>query len=541
MTNHSDPNYGPIEVLPDPERVIEGLRDTGYQFNTAVADILDNSVAAGATNIDVVIQMDMAGAIFLGVIDNGCGMDKNDLINAMRYGSKKRVDQASLGKFGLGLKTASTAFCRRLSVISRNSTTAATHKAIWDLDHVAKTGKWQLLFESPTKDELDLLNKTAPNNSGTLILWEKTDRLLADYASASGRHKRNAFERYINSLKQHISTVYQRFLDPNDTRERTLTISVNGASISAWDPFCVVENPTPVLDKIQEIELSDNSKASFTVRAYVLPRKEEFNDQSLAAKAAISNDTQGIYIYRENRLIHGPDWLGMFKKEPHFSLLRVEFSFDHKLDEAFHIDIKKSQIILNESLYEWLREKFLPAPRREAELRYRRGAAAALSGAAALSHAMSNNAIHAKAEDLKSVKVEKIDKSSGEVTITNKHGKAKLKLVISEPKNPGELHVQDVDDIANGLLWEPALINSNQGVRINKGHPYYQKVYLPNKNSGVTIQGLDSLLWALCVAEMGTINDQTRKHFDELRFEVSRILRSLVDDMPEPTVDDTNP
>lgn len=533
--NHA--NLEQIEVLPDPERVIEGLRDTGYQFNTAVADIIDNSVAADARNIEVVIQMDLSGVISLGVIDDGCGMDKNDLINAMRYGSRKREDKASLGKFGLGLKTASTAFCRRLSVVSRNSPTATVHKAVWDLDHVAKTGKWQLLLETPTEDELDMLNKVAPNSSGTVIIWEKTDRLLADYAVAAGRHKRNALERYINGLKQHIAMVYQRFLDPDDTRARTLSICVNGDCISAWDPFCTAENPDPVMEKEQEVELTDGQKTSFTVRAFILPRKEEFKNQDLAPKAAIGNDTQGFYIYRENRLIHGPGWFGMFKKEPHFSLLRVEFSFGHMLDEAFHIDIKKSQIILNESLYDWLREKFLPAPRREAELRYRKGAAAAMSGAAALSHAMSNNAIHAKAKDLKSVNVDRIDPASGEVTITNKHGSSRLKLVVADPQNPGELYVQDVPDITSGLLWEPALIKGNQGVRINRGHPYYQRVYLPNKSSGVTIQGLDSLLWALCVAELGTINEQTRKYFDELRYEVSKILRSLVDDMPEPPSD----
>ncbi|EQD56702.1 hypothetical protein B2A_05133, partial [mine drainage metagenome] len=143
--------------------------------------------------------------------------------------------------------------------------------------------------------------------------------------------------------------------------------------------------------------------------------------------------------------------MGMFRKEPHLSLLRVEFSFDHKLDEAFHIDIKKSQIILNEAIFEWL-ENFLAAPRREAEQRYRHGAAAEVAGASALLHAASNNAIHAMADALKTANVESVDGKTGEVTIVNRHGPARLKLKIIESTRPGELHVQPADGLDEGIL-----------------------------------------------------------------------------------------
>ena len=105
-------------LLPDPARMIEGLRDTGYEFVTAVADIIDNSIAAEATLVDVRINMDYRGNVRVCIADNGIGMDRDDLLNAMKYGSQRRDNPASLGKFGLGLKTASTAFCRRLSVLN---------------------------------------------------------------------------------------------------------------------------------------------------------------------------------------------------------------------------------------------------------------------------------------------------------------------------------------------------------------------------------------------------------------------------------------
>jgi len=127
-----------IECLPDPARVTEGLRDTGYEFDTAIADIIDNSIAAEADLVEVSIDMDPKGDVIVRIVDNGRGMDREGLINALRYGSKKRDDPSSLGKFGLGLKTASTAFCRRLSLISRNVAGGETLKATWDLDEIGR-------------------------------------------------------------------------------------------------------------------------------------------------------------------------------------------------------------------------------------------------------------------------------------------------------------------------------------------------------------------------------------------------------------------
>ena len=106
-------------LAPDPARIVEGLRDTGYDFNTAMADLVDNSIAANATLIKVKIDMTPNGTVKAYIADNGCGMNFDGLRNAMRYGSAQRTDPNSMGKFGLGLKTASTAFCRSLSLISK--------------------------------------------------------------------------------------------------------------------------------------------------------------------------------------------------------------------------------------------------------------------------------------------------------------------------------------------------------------------------------------------------------------------------------------
>ena len=327
--------------------------------------------------------------------------------------------------------------------------------------------------------------------------------------------------------------VYQRFLDAADPRARTVEIRLLGEKVLPWDPFCLAETKQPLASKDVPIELAEGVERKFLVRAFVLPRKEDFTNQQEARNARIGNDMQGIYVYRENRLIHGPDWLDMYRKEPHFSTCRVELSFNHTLDEAFQVDIKKSRILLANVIYDWLRDKFLPGPRREAEQRYRKGQNAKVTGVGALLHASSNNAIHGKADALKTAKLEDWDAKTGEGTIRNKSGQTKLKIKLVEPENPGQVHVKTVPSINDGLLFEPAFISDNQCVQINTGHPYYHKVYLPNKDSGVTIQGLDSLLWALCAAELGCISDDTKRKFEEMRYEVSRLLRQLVEDMPD--------
>ena len=346
-------------------------------------------------------------------------------------------------------------------------------------------------------------------------------------------------KRLEDSLREHISTVYQRFLDASDSRARTLEIKLNGIKIEAWDPFCTAETKDPVIDKTQSVELPTGVKTSFRLRAFILPRKEEFTSDANRISAKISNERQGVYVYRENRLIHGPDWMGMYKQEPHFSLLRVELSFDHNLDDAFQVDIKKSRILLNENLYEWLRDTFLAAPRREAETRYRKGAAGAAKGAAVLLHTQSSSAIHQKVSTLKLAKVDGIDPGTGQAAITNNSGKATAKLHIVTTEEPKLVHVATNDTLDNGVLWEASLVNGGSGVTLNTGHPYYPKAYLPNKGNSVVIQALDFLLWSLAQAELNNVNDANRDAFEEFRIEVSRNLRKLVADLPDPVDTET--
>lgn len=526
--------YEDIMLPPDPARVMEGLRDTGYDFNTAVADIIDNSIAANAKNVNILLDMDPAGEIFVYVADDGCGMDLDGLKNAMKYGSAERANKASLGKFGLGLKTASTAFCRSLSVISKGED-LVPRKVQWDLDYIAQTGAWNLKQPEISADELDYLEETTGENTGTLVVWEKVDRLLGDSKSKSATQK--ALKKIEDSLRFHISMVYQRFINEDDQRAANVNISLNGKEVSAWDPFCTTEQYTTVLyEDDLEIEMNDEDSSSLIIRAYLIPRRDEFSTRMAGEKARVSNDMQGFYVYRENRLIHYGDWMGMFSKEPHGTLLRVELSFDHTLDDAFHVDIKKSRILLNETLFSYIKDSVMPAPRRAADERYRKGTKKKIEEVAATAHDASNRSIDEKAKSVENSKVEVTNAATGEVQITNQNGTFRHKISIHTNEKPGQYRVIPVESIDNGILWAPTIADGKHAVEINMGHPYYQKVYFPILQQNVLVTGLDSLLWALAEAELSTFNEETREQYEDMRFLVSKCLKKLVADLPDPEV-----
>lgn len=520
-----------IELLPDPARIVNGLRDTGYNFNTAIADIVDNSIAAKATNVAIKIDMDPNQNVKVFIADNGIGMDLAGLKNAMKYGSKERVEKNSLGKFGLGLKTASTAFCKQLSLISRGTTDCDVRKVQWDLDYISDVGAWKLKIVPVEDDEIELLDEVADGSSGTLVVWNKVDRLLKSYKTP--KNARTALAKKIEDLQFHLSMVFQRFLDHSDNRAENVSITINDKKVEAWDPFCTKEPKTELLlRKEVSVEIEDGEKKSFKINAYIIPRKSEFSSKEASDNARGNNDFQGFYVYRENRLIHYGDWLGFFIKEPHYSLLRVDFSFTHELDELLNVDIKKSRIMLISELADYL-TNFLSAPRREAQSRYRDGQKKDIHQSGKGAHNSSNMSINAKAPEVENSRMTPTGKDN-EVVVENPHGTFKKKITIEEAEIPSQNRVVPVPSIDGNALWEPALIDGNHAVRINENHDFYKKVYGPILAKGVIVEGLDDLLWALAEAENSTCNQVSLENYEDMRFTVSRILKKLVADLPDP-------
>lgn len=521
---------------PDAARVMEGLRDTGYDFNTAIADIVDNSIAANATKVDINIVLSPNQKVTIYIADNGCGMGHNELLNAMRYGSSRRANAASLGKFGLGLKTASTAFCKCLSVVSRDTDSDKVLKAQWDLEYVAAKNNWLLRWPEVTEDELDMLDAVAEGQHGTLVIWEEVDRLMRQYSTVA--YANNALKRIEKSLRDHLAMTYQMFLDHENTNVANVEITLNGVPVIFWDPFCSKIAGTDLLiDLKQDIDLPDGTQAPLELRAYLLPGKNNFQSAADSEYARISNDLQGFYVYRENRLIHYGDWMGMFTKEPHGSLLRVFLSFDHKLDDYLNVDIKKSRILMDDGLYNSLKDA-ISGPRREANLRYRNGMKKQVAQQGQDAHAQSNNNIDSKAGSIEGSRVTITNAATNTVQVTNSQGTFSHTLSIRTSTKPGQYRVIPVPSIDDGLLWNPCMTDGKKAVEINQSHPYYLKVYQPVLGQSNLIMGMDALLWALAEAELSTFNDNTREQYEDMRIQVSRCLKKLVADLPDPDLEE---
>lgn len=532
MENNQKMTAKDFQLLPDPERIINGLRDTGYNFNTAIADIVDNSISAKASLVNIDIILDPMLNVNVYIADNGCGMDLDGLKNAMKYGSSERKEKNSLGKFGLGLKTASTAYCRRFAVVSRVEGDSTIRKVQWDLDYVAKQQDWLLQFPEIEADEIELLEKTTGKGHGTLVVWDKVDRLMREYQNKSYAEK--ALRKTVESLQEHLSMVFQRFLDENDKRASNINICVNGQKLTAWDPFCSKESKTQILQEEDvPVEMPNDEEVTFHIAAYILPKKGDFSTLEAERQAKVSNDLQGVYVYRENRLIHSGDWFGLMKKEPHLSLLRIDFSFDYRMDELLSIDIKKSRILLIGELYKFF-EGFFGAPRRAAEQRYRDTETKNLHQSGKEAHNPSNSSIDAKASEIVESKIKPVGDDSAEVK--NPNGTFTKNIKIVNNADPKQARVVAVPDIEGNALWEPALVNGKHAVNINESHPYYKKIYGPYLAQHTVVEGLDYLLWALAEAENSTCSQSSIENYEDMRHRVSRTLKRLVADLPDPEI-----
>ncbi|MDB2496362.1 ATP-binding protein [Verrucomicrobiales bacterium] len=331
---------------PSAEALIESLRAVGYSLPTAIADIIDNSVAAGAKN--VWMDFNWSGAeSHITIVDDGLGMSEEVLSNAMRPGSQSPLDDrqpSDLGRFGLGMKTASFSQCRILSVISKVSD-GAVSKRCWNLDFVSEHNEWRLLKEVTKKAEavaqvLDELE------NGTVVMWERLDRVTGD-SSVSDEKAHRHFLGHIDDTRKHLAMIFHRFLAAPKPR---LKIFVNGRKeadrIEAWDPFLEdhpCTNPTPI-DPVQF------GGSIVSIRGYVLPHKDKLSgdgEYESGGGPGGWNSQQGFYIYRGDRMLVSGSWLKLgpvrpWAKEEHYKLARLSIDIPNSMDSDWSIDVKKS-------------------------------------------------------------------------------------------------------------------------------------------------------------------------------------------------------
>ena len=320
-----------LELPPRASSLVESLRDMGYSLRTALADVIDNSITAGARNIHLIADTHHA-APAIGILDDGVGMTEEELLEAMRPGTRNPLETRSnddLGRFGLGLKTASFSQCRRLTVVTRRA--SAVSCATWDLDKVAERDRW--VIEVPYGAD-DVRWSERLQDDGTLVVWEKLDRLV----NLDRQDGRDDFVQQLDEAATHVEFVFHRFLSRRQGGR--LTISMNNRKLRPFDPFHF-SHPATQLHPDETIRLDGGEVRIWPV---TLPHHDKVTARQWKDFAGREGyvRNQGFYLYRNQRLIVHGTWFRLARQLELTKLARVGIDIPNTLDAAWKIDVKKA-------------------------------------------------------------------------------------------------------------------------------------------------------------------------------------------------------
>lgn len=314
---------------PNPKSTINSYRSFGYNLSTAISDIIDNSISANANEIFIEYKWNGQDS-FISICDNGIGMNQDELVLAMTPGSKDPEEERGkndLGRFGMGLKTASFSQCKRLTCISKKNSYSII-KRCWDIDYINAENEWQLI---DYVSDNSFLKQIENQKSGTLVLWEKLDRIVGS-AEFKNEGVKNAFYQEMMNVKHHLSLVFHKFIE-----SKRIKIIFQNTEIEAYNPFLLNLNPKP---EMGQPEIFGNVEITY----FILPHMSAIGktDYENSGGSLGWFHEQGFYIYRGDRLLVSGDWLGLEKKRDYSKLARIAVNFTNTNDFNWHLDIKKS-------------------------------------------------------------------------------------------------------------------------------------------------------------------------------------------------------
>jgi hypothetical protein len=317
------------EVAPNAAKTLSALREMGYDSFSSVLDLIDNSIDAGATKIAVTIR-EAGNDIAIDIRDNGSGMDEKVLTEALRLGSDVEHDvNEDLGKFGMGLVTASISMARNVYVITRKKG-ATAYEATFDLDTINRENRFVITLHPATRSDkvLDLVG-----NEGTLVRLSRIDRINDSNVA-----------RFAQKLRDRIGQVYRHFL------EKGITIAVNNRHVLRLDPLMLDHELTQV---VFDEDVTIEKGKVFHLKVVNLPELGQGGD----AEANITPHNSGFYVVRNDREIMDAQTFGFYQRHHSYSHFRAELSFTGDLDAEFHVDIKKATIHPGDRLLTKLQEK----------------------------------------------------------------------------------------------------------------------------------------------------------------------------------------
>lgn len=325
-----------MDLPPYAPTLIESTRAIGYSLESAIADIIDNSVTAGASNVDLFFFP--VDEEYIAILDNGNGMTESEVNMAMQYGSKNPLEQRGendLGRFGLGLKTASLSQSSILTVVTKQNEVLLARR--WDINYVKETGHWTLLvLEEKDILELPHIENLLEYKTGTLVIWQELDRLKAGEINFE-----QSLGRKVDLVREHLALVFHRYLS-GESGLKKLSIQINFEKIVPIDPFLTLKSVQAMDDETLIIK-----GKKISIRPYILPHISKMTSEEikmLGGKEGLRK-LQGFYVYRNKRLLVWGTWFRMMRQGEMSKLARIRVDIPNDLDDLWTLDIKKSSAI----------------------------------------------------------------------------------------------------------------------------------------------------------------------------------------------------
>ena len=494
--------------LPNPAKLLDSLRSTGYDNYNAITDIVDNSIDADATQIIIDIHSEKNDFKIV-IADNGKGMDSHVLDEALKLGSETEKDyQSDLGRFGMGLSTASLSMCKRTEIITKDKSNKLL-KSVTDLDWVKETNEFSKYLGDAIDEDAELFKKYLGGSvSGTIVFLSKSDRIQNTNTTV-----------FSNTLKKHLARVFRRFLEAGKE------IILNGEVIKPFDPLFLEEKNTRVYsDEEYEIKIQKGDKIyedTIRMKFVIVP---DFGSAGNKDRG-VNYQNQGFYVMRNQReLFAGSNLDGIFTKDPHLNRFRAEIYFSGSLDDLMGVHFTKRSISIDQALHDKIKE-FSRSQIREIQ----------------------------KIADSERPKDERVVSHNDSEKLISKKSKLLIKPPAEEEPTKEKNHKKDTKEPETkerkieyverlrlickfeersmekvGPLYAPSMEGKKVVITWNSDHPFY-KLIVEKKEDKTFVTALDFLIYSLASAELKAINDENVSLLEDIRQYMSQNLRVLVD------------
>lgn len=496
---------------PNAAKLISSLRNTGYDSYAAVEDIIDNSIDAQARSVKVVVEHEKKD-LRITIADNGTGMSEAVLDEALKLGSMTDKEEVSdLGKFGMGLCTASISMARKLEVVTQEKDADCLYSS-QDLDEIAKRNEFVKVLRKADKTEAQLFSELA-GKQGTVIILSNIDR-LSDTNTAQ----------FANKLSRDIGRIYRKFI------EAGIEFSVNGKRVELNDPLMLGHKDTKIYsDEVYELPPSavGGKKEQIRVKIAILP---EVNSE-LEKEMKMNIRSQGFYVLRNNREVAAGQTLDVFGKHNDFNRLRVELSFNATLDNEMGVRFSKDGVTPNQAITDFLKQELggQISSIRSVMLKNKRA-----DKASQVDHASSEAVIAQRAKLLITPEAQ-VEKRGPRKDVRDEAQKVpkdtkdreNFRQVKTSPKGLGA-RFETAAMGREGTLYETYQAGKIIVIRWNTDHPFYDRVILVNKDSKDIVSAIDYLIFALASAELKNSNDENVELMANLKSVMSTNLRALL-------------